>query len=527
MAADFDIVVVGSGHNGLIAAAYLAKAGQKVLVCERNDYFGGGVATAEVAAPGYRHDLHSATHVVIQANPLIRNDELGLIAKYGLKYVYPEGVFSTIFDDDTSIVTYQDLDRTCASIAAVSPADADAYRRFAAESAKLLPLMVEGMFVPPVPQGPFWALLDQSAEGRALMLAMSRSMRDIVEEWFESDKVKVHLLKFAAEMLVAPEEKGTGIILYNMPGFVHAYPSGVPVGGSAALADALVRCLKDKGAELRTNAEVAKVLVEDGRAAGVQLASGETIRARTAVIAQIHPWFLGAMVDGLDAGVAARAKATVTAGFSIMNLHLALKAPPRWRAGDAAGAVCLTNFAPAVLDDMLRVFDGFRRGEVTDHAIMAAHVNSQWDASRAPEGGAAMSVFGFGPWALADGGAEGWDARRDHYEAWMIDQLRARATNLDASNIAGTRFFTPRDMERDSPTFQRGDVGGVGKYFYQIGGHRPTPDLAQYAVPGIERLYLAGTFMHPPGGVTGGGRATAVKMCGDLGIDFDKVAGRK
>ena len=85
------------------------------------------------------------------------------------------------------------------------------------------------------------------------------------------------------------------------------------------------------------------------------------------------------------------------------------------------------------------------------------------------------------------------------------------------------KFFTPLDMVRDSPTFQRGDVGGVGKYFFQIGGHRPTPDLAQYAVPGVERLYLAGTFMHPPGGVTGGGRATAVKMCGDLGIDFDKL----
>ena len=88
MAAAYDVVCIGSGHNGLIAAAYLAKAGMKVLVLERNEYFGGGVATLEAVAPGYRHDWHSATHIVIQANALIRNDELGLIAKYGLKYMY-------------------------------------------------------------------------------------------------------------------------------------------------------------------------------------------------------------------------------------------------------------------------------------------------------------------------------------------------------------------------------------------------------------------------------------------------------
>ena len=162
MANTYDIVVIGSGANGLTAAAYMAKAGQKVLVLERNAWFGGGVATREVVAPGFRHDLHSATHIIIQANPLIRNDELGLISKFGLKYIYPEGVFSTIFDDQTSIVSYADVDKTCQSIAKVSQRDADAYRRFAAKSQETLPLIAAGMFVPPVPQGSFWALLDQT-----------------------------------------------------------------------------------------------------------------------------------------------------------------------------------------------------------------------------------------------------------------------------------------------------------------------------------------------------------------------------
>lgn len=523
MASTYDVVVIGSGHNGLIAGAYLAKAGQKVLVLEKNDWFGGGVVTMENVAPGFRHDLHSATHIVIQANPLILNDELGLQSTYGLRYVHPDGIFSTIFDDHTAIVSYADLDRTCASIAALSPRDAEAYRAFALKSKAILPLLTAGMFVPPVPQGPFWALLDQSPEGRAIMTAAQKSLLDLVDELFEHEKVKIHLLKFANELLVAPEEKGTGLVLYTMPGFVHTYPSGVPIGGSGALVESLIRCLGAHGGELRKNAEVEKVTVESGRATGVRLASGETIAAKKAVIGQIHPWFLERYVDGLAPHVAANAKAATTASFSIMAGHFALNAPPRYHAGEEAGKVALVNFAPSSLEAYRRIFDNFRYGDLGDDAIMAAHVNTQFDPSRAPPGKATLTIFGFGPWDLRDGGAAAWDVRKQHYADWLLARYRHYCANMDDANIVAYQYDSPRDVERHSPTFQRADVGGVGKYLHQFGGHRPTAELAQYAVPGVERLYLAGTFMHPPGGVTGGGRATAVKICGDLGIDFDRL----
>jgi phytoene dehydrogenase-like protein len=523
MANAYDVVVIGSGHNGLIAAAYLAKAGKKILVLERNEWFGGGVVTAESVAPGFRHDWHSATHIIIQANPLLLQDELGLLSKYGLKYLHPEGIFSTIFDDQTAIISCADLDRTCASIAALSQADADAYRKFANKSKSILPLITAGMFVPPVPQGPFWALLDQSAEGRDIMHAAQKSLLDLVDELFTNEKVKIHLLKFANELLIAPEEKGTGLALYTMPGFVHTYPSGVPVGGSGALVEALIRCLKANGAELRNNSEVEKILVSGGRATGIRLKGGETIAAKIAIIGQIHPWLLERYVDGLDATVVSNAKAATTASFSIMAGHLALNSPPRYHAGEAAGKVALVNFAPARLEAYRRIFDDFRYGDLGQHAIMAAHVNSQFDPSRAPPGKAALTIFGFGPWELRDGGSAGWNARKPYYADWLLNQYRSYCANIDDGNIVAYQYDSPLDVLRHSPTFQHADVGGVGKYLHQFGGHRPTAELSQYAVPGVDRLYLAGTFMHPPGGVTGGGRATAVKMCADLGIDFDRL----
>lgn len=518
----YDVITIGSGHNGLIAAAYLAKAGKRVLVLERNAHLGGGAVTSEIAAPGFLHDWHSTIHVLIQANPLIRNDELGLVSHFGLEYIYPDAIFSTVFDDGDHLVTYRDVDRTCQSIARISPADADAYRAFAARSGALLPLMLQGMFVPPAPQGAFWALLDQSAEGRALMQIMQKSMLDLVNDHFESDKVKIHLLKCAAELLITPDEKGTGAFIFNMAGFAHAHPWGIPKGGSVALIDALVRCLEASGAELRTDCHVDKVLVDAGKVRGVRIAGGETILADV-VIGQIHPWLLGDMVDGLDPELTQRARGTGTAPYSLMSMMYALDEAPRIDVPPEAWRVALMNYAPAGLEAYLRVFDDLRYGDLPQSGVLGMVDHSQWDPSRAPAGGGTLTVHSFAPNKLR-GGAD-WDAHKETIRRHIDAMVGKLCANLDADNIAGSVVLTPGDAVRHSTTFQNGDVGGIGKAFYQIGGHRPTPELSQYAVPGASGLYLAGAFMHPPGGITGGGRATALRMCGDMGIDFASLCG--
>ena len=178
MAKSYDVVCMGAGHNGLVAAAYLAKAGKQVLLLERKAFPGGGVVTRELNTPGYWHDEHSSVHIMIQANPMIQNDELGLLGRFGLKYNY-NTPYAMIFEDQSTLVAYKDLDRTCEGIAKISPRDAETYRAFAQKSMAMAPLMFAGMYVPPPPLGAFFAMLDQSDEGREILDAMQRSSLDM------------------------------------------------------------------------------------------------------------------------------------------------------------------------------------------------------------------------------------------------------------------------------------------------------------------------------------------------------------
>src|SRR4029077_7588619 len=149
----YDIVAVGSGHNGLVAAAYLAVGGKKVLVLERNAWFGGGVVTRELTVPGFKHDQHSMAHIFIQANPLLLNDEVGLKSKYGLRYLFPDVPMRSIFEDGTTLAMYSNRERTRAEIAKFSKKDADAFVRLADQAAAWLPMICATLYSAPLPMG--------------------------------------------------------------------------------------------------------------------------------------------------------------------------------------------------------------------------------------------------------------------------------------------------------------------------------------------------------------------------------------
>jgi phytoene dehydrogenase-like protein len=518
-----DIVVVGSGHNGLVAAAYLASAGKRVLVLERNGWFGGGVVTRELTVPGFRHDQHAMAHIFIHANPLLAADELQLKSKFGLNYLFPDPPMMSVFEDGSTLALHRDRERTCAEIAKFSKKDADAFRRLSVQAAAWLPMVAATLYAPPAPLGASFAMLDQSREGREFWRVVQMSTHDVVCEYFEHDKVRMHFARIAGENLVSPDEKATGIGVFVFVAFLEAYGIGVPIGGSGRLTDALVACIRECGGEVLANVDVARVMTRNGRATGVVTTADHEYEAREAVIGAIHPHDLGRMVEGIDAAVVRAAEATQISPIACITVHAALEAPLRFRSGVPVQAV-MNELLPTSYEQLRRSFDDLRYGGFSQFPLIGFGSLTAFDPSRAPDGRATLHAWDYVPYERSDGLS--WDETKRAYAERMIDHMGRFIQNIGHQTILQYHCDSPVDMERTSPSFRRGDLHGIATTTWQSGAHRPTPELGQFTVPGVERLYLVGPFQHPGGGVFGAGRATAIKMAADLKMDLTRIPRR-
>ncbi len=516
----YDVIAIGSGHNGLVAAAYMAAAGKKVLVLERNAWFGGGVVTRELTVPGFLNDQHSMAHIFIQGNPLLKNDDLGLKSKFGLRYVFPEMPMMSVFEDGTTLGMYRDRERTVADIAKFSKKDAEAFRRLADMAATFLPMIQSQLYSPPAPLGASYALMDQSREGREMWRIMQLSCHDLLTGLFENEKVIMHFGRIAGENLVSPDEKSTGMGPFVFIGFLEAYGIGVPVGGSGKLTDALIASIQSNGGEVIANVDVTQVTVKNGRATGVATKDGREYAAKDGVIGAIHPHLLGKTVPGLDPAVVRAAEATQISEIGCITIHAALNEPLKFRAGDHVKAVMI-ELLPNSYNALRKSFDNIRYGGFTDPPLIGLGSLTMHDPSRTPPGKATMHVWDYVPYKRADG--VDWDTGKKSYAERMLAHMGKYISNVGPENIIAYHCDSPLDMERTSPSFMHGDLHGVASTTYQSGAHRPTPDLGQNVVPGCDRLYLVGPFQHPGGGVFGAGRAAAMRMCEDLKIDFDKI----
>ncbi len=526
----YDVVVVGGGHNGLTAAAYLAFEGFSVVVLEKNSAVGGAALTEELA-PGFRNSV--AAYAVSLLNPKVVGElELG---KFGLRIVErPAGNFWPI-DDATGLLLPFDFERRIAAIAALSKRDAEAYPRYSAaldRAAAVLRDLVNR--TPPNAGGGWFELLNAGAVGRrALNLAIedqrqlldlfTSSAADFLGRWFEHDAVKA---AFAFDGIVgayaSPQHPGTAyVLLHHCFGEVHGKSGawGHAIGGMGAVTQAMAECARARGAEIRTEANVARVLVEGGRAAGVELQSGETVRAR-AVVANVGPKLLFRdLISPGDMPDEARAPfLAIKTGSGTFRMNVALSELPNFtcRPGTeqqehhAAGIV----IGPT-LRYLERAYADARADGWSKEPVIEMLIPSTIDATLAPPGRHVASLFvqHVAP-HLPDGRSWQDPREKEAFAELVIETVTRHAPNFKRA-VLHRQSLSPFDLECRFGLVD-GDIFHGQMGLGQLFSARPVLGFANYRMP-LKGLYLCGAGAHPGGGVTGSaGRNAAREIIRDF-----------
>jgi phytoene dehydrogenase-like protein len=517
-----DVVVAGAGHNSLVAAAYLAKAGFRCLVLDARPMPGGNTATEELTLPGFLHDSCSTAHNLIQASPLLRRRELPL-EEYGLDYIQPDPVVHVCFGDGSSLTQWRDLDRTCDEFSRFSRSDADAYRRLIAEYDEVKDVFSASRYTP-IGFGPSLdeALAAHPAGGR-WRRRVATSAWDVIRREFEEEHSRAFMLWMAFMTVQPPERPGTGVLAYSLAFGRQRSSWTLPRGGSAALPQALVRFIEDNGGCVLSGKRVVSLVLEDGRCMGVDTDDGERYLARRAVLSTIHLKDLVEMAPPVAWGDEFLAGAeTWRAGVSMFVTHYATAQPPRFASEGGELASVAAGVAPSV-DRLLRVGYDFERAAVAvDDPVLLVVCPTVADATRAPEGNHTLKVIGFQPYELPEG-AERWDEIKENVSRANLEQLRRFAPNLTDETILGEVVKSPLDLERMNSHNWHGSCHGGDMGPAQSGPLRPVPGWASHRTP-IAGLYQTGATTHPGASVSAGpGRNAAAVLLRDLGTSLEEA----
>jgi len=522
MAETFDIVVAGAGHNSLITAAYLAKAGYSCLVLEARSIIGGDTMTEELTLPGFLHDTCSTTHAIFTQSPIWVHQELPL-AEYGLEYIQPDPVSHVRFPDGTYLTQWMDIDSTCAEIAKFSRKDADTYRTMLTEWRSVAPIFNTHRYTPAGWGPSITDALAAHPQGLIWQRRQALSAWDIISAAFEDPHVQAWMLWFAEGTLQPAERPGTGTLAYSFVAGRQRNGWAIPTHGSGSLPMALGRIIEDHGGTILTNQPVQRLLLEGGRCVGVETATGATFRARHAVVSTMHVKHLVQMAPAEAWGDAfLYGVETFKAGRAMFVAHYATTEPPLFTVDGGTLAAVGAGVAqmPA---QQLHLDEHFRHGTVsTDAPTLLVLTPSVGDPSRAPAGQHLVKVITFQPYNLPQGPAH-WDAIKHEVAANNLAELQRYAPNLTAEKILASEIRSPIDLERTNSSNWHGSCHGGDMDPAQSDTLRPVPGFAQHRMP-IPGLYQTGANTHPGGSVTGGpGRNAAMVLLKDLGRDISEV----
>ena len=511
----YDAVVIGGGHNGLVAAAYLGRAGLRTVVLERRESLGGAAATSELL-PGAR--VPTLAHTVGRLRPSVVR-ELGLKG-HGLSLVGPDvRVFAPSLDG-RAVVLWSDIGRTVEELRTRSAPDAEHYPEFDRLVRALAGFLGElaGRTPPDIGSPRLGDALAGLAlgrgfhglgrrDGRTMARVLPMAIADFVAEAFETDAVQAAIAWRGVQYTaMGPWSAGTTAVLLGDSAGNDGGAAGQTVfarGGPGALSAALEAAARAEGVEIRSGVEVAAITSRDGRATGVVLAGGEELGGRMIVAAVDPKQVLTRLADPVAIGpnLLWRAGNIRTPG-SIAKVNLVLSGVPRFTAAGGDERLLRGRIVIAQgIDELARAHDAAKYGRPSDRPVMEVTIPSLADPSLvdgAALGTHVMSVIvQYAPYALRDGT---WDERREAFGDLVVTTLDSHAPGL-AGLVAARQVLTPIDLERDygltggHPTHGE---HGLDQFFLW----RPLLGHARYRL-GLDGLYLAGAGSHPGGGVTG------------------------
>jgi phytoene dehydrogenase-like protein len=509
----FDVVIVGGGHNGLVTAAYLARAGRRVLVLEARDLVGGCAVTEEIW-PGYKVSTASYLSSLMQ-DKVVKDLEL---ERYGYVVDAKDPAFFSPFPDGSYLFMWQDRVKTLAEIAKFSKKDAEAYPKYE-DHLERLAIVAESLLLTTPPQFPPGGIGDYieylKLAGRlrglsrkemvGLVRIFTQSAAEFLDEWFESEQLKVTL---ATDGVIGanggPRSPGTAyILLHHCMGGVNGHRGlwGFVRGGMGSVSNAIADSARAHGVTIRTESPVAKITVRHGQARGVVLQSGDEIEAN--IIASNldpHRTFLKLIESGdLEPEFLNGIRKFRTEGTSL-KMNLALNGFPEFKAyagapGPQHGATM--HICPSV-EYVERAWDDAKYGRPSQSPLIEMTMPTMYDKSLAPPGKHIMGIFlQYAPYTLR---GTDWDAEREPYSQRILDVIEEYCPNI-RSVVEHYQTLTPLDLER------RFGITG-GNIFHgemsldQMFVLRPLAGWARYRTP-VKGLYLCGSGAHPGGGVMG------------------------